>query len=234
MFNHKLIVAADTNEGRPLGAELAVLKLCRALEGLPVSIKVSAALRACGYKLIEKIHQHELSVFADLRLTGRAEVLRGDGKLLAYYQPELVSVQCAAGVAAAAALKEELEFAKVVGVTIPATFSEKRTRLVFGNSAHSTIVRLALIAQEAKLDGIICGHKSLGFLQPIHAGKLDFYTSDVRPAWSCVKDSEETPCVTPREALESGATGLIVGSAVTEAESPREVVIRILRELNWA
>src|SRR5262245_61817508 len=77
-----------------------VLKLARALKGTGVTLKVNSALRANGFALIDLIHEHDLEVFADLKLYDIPETLATDGALLRSAKPELVTAACVSGVEA--------------------------------------------------------------------------------------------------------------------------------------
>ncbi|MDP3961616.1 MAG: orotidine 5'-phosphate decarboxylase / HUMPS family protein, partial [Pseudorhodobacter sp.] len=99
----RLIVAADFKPDLLKGngrswVRRQVLMLADSLKGTGVYLKTNSILRACGYDLIDEIHNRGLKVFADLKFYDIGETLSTDGALLKEFKPELVTVACIAGV----------------------------------------------------------------------------------------------------------------------------------------
>jgi orotidine-5'-phosphate decarboxylase len=92
--------------------------------------------------------------------------------------------------------------------------------------------RLALLARECDLDGVVCSGEDLPAVRS--ACGLDFLTvvPGIRPAGSPAADQKRV--VTPREALEAGADLLVVGRAVTAAPEPDRALNELFSEIESA
>ncbi len=86
-----------------------------------------------------------------------------------------------------------------------------------GGSAYDQALRLADVAQEAGLDGIVCsGHE----VAAIHKRWKDGYliVPGLRPADGKLGDQKRA--VTPRAARDAGASVLVIGRPISRAEDP--------------
>ncbi|KAK0349604.1 hypothetical protein LTR94_032440, partial [Friedmanniomyces endolithicus] len=86
-----------------------------------------------------------------------------------------------------------------------------------GGSAHDHVMRLADLARAAGLDGIVCSGVEV---QAAHRAwpKGFFVVPGVRPANGAAGDQKRV--VTPRQALDDGASILVIGRPITQAEDP--------------
>ena len=77
------------------------------------------------------------------------------------------------------------------------------------------VVRLALMAKKAGVDGIVCSAKEVGMLSkhPVLTG-LDFVVPGIR--LSGTSDDDQKRIGTPRQAMLDGATYLVVGRPITQ------------------
>lgn len=231
----RLIVAADFKPGVTgvYGVQEKVLALAKTLAGSGVTIKVNSILRAAGYGLIEKIHDHGLKVFADLKLNDISATVQTDVELLALYKPDFLTVMCSTGLASAKVAKAVLSGTQVLGVTVLTSLEEEECLAIYGHDINTSVMNLATLAKKAGLDGVVSSPKELELLVPAFAGKLSFNTPGIRPEWSVVKGEDQNldRVMTPRLAMELGATTCIIGRPITQADSPLEAVQRTLEEM---
>jgi orotidine-5'-phosphate decarboxylase len=89
--------------------------------------------------------------------------------------------------------------------------------------------RLALLARDCNLDGVVCSGEDLPAVRA--ACGPDFLTvvPGIRPAGSPAADQKRV--ATPREALEAGADLLVVGRAVTAAPDPDRALGELFSEI---
>ena len=110
------------------------------------------------------------------------------------------------------------EHCKVVAVTVLTSLDETDlARTGIAGNAHDQALRLAELAQQAKLDGIVCSGHEVG---AIHTQWKDgfFVVPGLRPANGNHTDQKRT--VTPREARDSGASVLVIGRPISRADDP--------------
>ncbi len=84
-------------------------------------------------------------------------------------------------------------------------------------SAHDHVLRLADLARDAGLDGIVCSGAEV---KAAHAAwpKGYFVVPGVRPADGALGDQKRV--VTPRMAVDHGASMLVIGRPITQADDP--------------
>ena len=221
----RLIIDVDSNLGR--GASLnpiskwlryrgEVLNLADGLMGTGVCFKMGPILRACGYQLIEAIHERGLRVCADLNLFDTAEALSTEGALLRPVNPEMVTVACASGVPAMRALKAELPNTEVLGVMTLPSLNVDEIGAIFGNSPETAIFKLAFLAEAAGIDGFVCGSTFVPKLRGSILREMSFNVTDVQPLWSIPPRENEdlSHIVTPEKAFRACADRIVVGSCI--------------------
>ena len=107
---------------------------------------------------------------------------------------------------------------KVVAVTMLTSLDDTdlATTGVRG-SAHDQVVRLTELAMESGVDGIVCSGAEVAAAHKLWP-KGFFVVPGVRPANGAIGDQKRV--VTPRAALDAGASILVVGRPITQAENP--------------
>lgn len=234
----RLIVAADFRPRPVMGNGAAdvrsqALTLAQSLKGTGVYLKVNSALRACGYDLIGAIRSYGLRVFADLKLFDIGETLSTDGVLLREAKPEFLTVVCAAGVTALRALKAELPDTEVLGVTVLTSLWDADAWAMFTCSVKEAVMRLAQVAADAKIDGLISSPREAEMLRARFGATLSLNTPGIRPTWAIVQGDDQNPerIMTPAKAIRAGADRIIVGRPITQAKKPYDAVMRTLEEI---
>ncbi len=235
----RLIVAADFKPTASSGIDFVrsqVLLLADKLMGTGVYLKVNSALRACGYSLISEIQLRGLRVFADLKLFDIGETLSTDGALLKEANPEILTTVCAAGITAMQALKAELPNTEVLGVTVLTSLKEADTQAMFTCSTEEAVMRLAQIAADAKIDGLISSPKEAEVLRAKFGIVLSLNTPAIRPTWAIVPGDDQNPerIMTPAKAIQAGADRIVVGRPIVQAANPYDAVMRTIDEIDRA
>lgn len=233
----RLIVAADFKPTHFAGARNEfrdnVLKLADNLAGTGVIIKLNSIVRACGYDLFREIHDRGLLSFGDLKLIDISETLSCDGMLLREAGPSFVTVMCAAGISGMKALKAELPDTEVLGVTVLTTFTDDDTRAMFVCTTEEGVSRMAGFGKEAKIDGLISSPAEAIVLRSEFGMLFSLNTPGVRFEDVEVKgdDQNKARVMTPRRAIESGVTRIVMGRPITQSKDPRGATQRAIDEI---
>ena len=103
------------------------------------------------------------------------------------------------------------------------------TELGVPANAGEQVVRLARLAQDCGVDGVVCSPKEITLLR--HACGPDFrlVVPGIRPAWSSTNDQKRF--ATPADAVAMGADYLVIGRPITTANDPVAAATRIGEEL---
>jgi orotidine-5'-phosphate decarboxylase len=137
-------------------------------------------------------------------------------------EPAIVTIHASGGRAMMEDAKAAAgEHTKVVGVTVLTSLDDDDLgQIGVGGKAHDQVLRLADLAHQAGLDGIVCsGHE----VAAVHRQWKDgfFVVPGLRPAEATpalLGDQKRT--VTPRAARDAGASVLVVGRPIAKAEDP--------------
>jgi orotidine-5'-phosphate decarboxylase len=157
---------------------------------------------AHGHHGVHEIHKLGLPIFLDLKLHDIPNTVAAAMQAIHVLEPAIVTVHAAGGRAMMEDAKAAAgEHCKVVAVTVLTSLDENDlARTGIGGNPHDQALRLASLAHEAGLDGIVCSGHGL------------------RPANGNLADQKRT--VTPREARDAGASVLVIGRPISRAEDP--------------
>ena len=108
----------------------------------------------------------------------------------------------------------------------PHLFVEEVLTAALGPS--EALVRLTELARSAGIDGIVCSGEEVGAAHRVWRDGF-FVVPGVRPADGHAGDQKRV--VTPRAALDAGASILVVGRPITGAADPRAVAQAIVADL---
>lgn len=119
---------------------------------------------------------------------------------------------------------------KLLGVTVLTSLDNDDLASV-GQERDSTaqVVRLAKLAQDSGLDGVICAPTEIKAIRAVCGSDFILMVPGIRPAWAASNDQKRT--LTPREAMDAGATYLVIGRPITTAPDPLAAAQKINAEL---
>lgn len=81
----------------------------------------------------------------------------------------------------------------------------------------------------ARLGGVVCAPHEAAMVKQLTEGKLKIVTPGIRPAGAA--QNEQKRAATPAEALEMGASHLVVGRPITAAPDPAEAARKVVEEM---
>ena len=163
---------------------------------------------------------HEgLPLFLDLKLHDIPNTVAKSILALGPLAPAILTVHAAGGRAMMEDAKASAPAGtKVVAVTMLTSLD--RGDLVatgVGGTAAEQVERLAALAREAGLDGIVCSGQEVARVREAWPDGF-LIVPGIRPADAASADQKRT--ITPRAAIDAGASILVIGRPVTAAEDP--------------
>ena len=168
---------------------------------------------------VEEIAKVGLPIFLDLKLHDIPNTVASAMRALAPLAPAIVTVHGGGGRAmleqARAAAPAET---RVVAVTVLTSLDGSDLKSVgVGGDPARQVERLAALAREAGCDCIVCSGEEV---MAVRDGWRDgfFVVPGVRPQGSGAGDQKRV--VTPREARDRGASVLVIGRPITQADDP--------------
>ena len=160
-----------------------------------------------------------LPIFLDLKLHDIPNTVAKSIQALAPITPAVLTVHGAGG----RAMLEDAKAAapagtKVVAVTVLTSLDgDDLASIGVSSDSHGQVERLAALAKEAGLDGIVCSGNEVAAARRKWKDGF-FVVPGIRPANSQVGDQKRI--MTPRKAIDAGASILVIGRPVTAAEDP--------------
>ena len=174
---------------------------------------------AHGQHGVREMAELGLPIFLDLKLHDIPNTVAKAVQALSLIKPAILTVHASGG----RAMLEDAKAAapvntKVVAVTMLTSLDASDLAATgIGGSAHDQVLRLTELAHEAGIDGIVCSGAEVAAAKKAWP-KGFFVVPGVRPADGPAGDQKRV--VTPRAALDAGASILVIGRPITQAEDP--------------
>lgn len=184
--------------------------------GLKLGLEFFAAHGQTGVREMAAL---ELPIFLDLKLHDIPNTVAKAIQALGPLEPAILTVHASGG----RAMLEDAKAAapsgtKVVAVTMLTSLDRSDLAATgVSGGAHDQVVRLAALAREAGLDGVVCSGAEVAAVKAEWPRGF-FVVPGVRLADGDAGDQKRV--VTPREALDAGASALVVGRPITAAKDP--------------
>jgi orotidine-5'-phosphate decarboxylase len=213
-MSNPLFVAIDTPY---LEDALALAKKVKAhVGGVKLGLEFFCAN---GHHGVHEVQKLGLPIFLDLKLHDIPNTVAKAMQAINVLEPAIVTIHAAGG----RAMMEDAKAAagphtKVVAVTVLTSLDDHDlSRIGVADNPELQVARLAELAQEAGLDGIVCSGQEVKAAHK--AWKNGFFVvPGLRPAGAAMGDQKRA--VTPRQARDDGASVLVIGRPITKAEDP--------------
>jgi orotidine-5'-phosphate decarboxylase len=196
-----IFVAIDTPDLER--AKAVATKVRRHVGGLKLGLEFFCANGRHG---VHQMAELGLPLFLDLKLHDIPNTVGKAVQALRPLAPAILTVHAAG--------------TKVVAVTILTSLDgDDLASIGVAPDPHAQVERLAALAREAGLDGLVCSGNEVAAAKRLwHDGF--FVVPGVRPAGAAAADQKRV--MTPRAALDAGASILVVGRPITQAADPDE------------
>jgi len=218
-FDNPVFCALDT------GDLAAAADLAHAIKGAAGGVKLGMELfYAHGPEGYGKIAAAGLPVFLDLKLHDIPNTVARAIASLGPLSPAILTVHGAGG---PAMLKAAGEAAAALGASRPLVVAVTvLTSLDAGDLQATGIdaapgeqaVRLAVLAHEAGLDGVVCSAHEIEQIRAACGADFRLVVPGLRPKG--VDAGDQKRVMTPAQALQRGADVLVIGRAITAAPDP--------------
>ena len=183
---------------------------------------------------VRRIAELGLPLFLDLKLHDIPNTVGKAVEALAVLAPTVLTVHAAGGRAMLAAAKAAAPAkTKVVAVTVLTSLdSADLTDAGVGGSPAEQVQRLTKLARESGVDGIVCSGAEVASARAAWPDAF-LVVPGVRPAGGDAADQKRV--VTPCQALDDGASILVIGRPITGAPDParalRDIVASLSKEV---
>lgn len=227
-----VVVALDYPAAEPALALVEQLspRLCR--------LKVGKELfTRSGPALVEKLQHRGFEVFLDLKFHDIPNTVAAAVSAAADLGVWMVNVHASGGrrmmEAAAAALQGRTHRPLLIGVTVLTSMTDADlAELGYSESAAERVQRLAALAADCGLDGVVCSALEAQPLRQARGAAFCLVTPGIRLAGDDPGDQRRV--VTPADAIARGANYLVIGRSITAAADPLAALQRVHTQLGQA
>lgn len=178
-------------------------------------------------------------VFLDLKYHDIPNTVAGAVRAAVSLRPAYFNVHASGGAemmrAALDAAKEEgarlgCAAPKLLAVTVLTSLDDAGLERV-GQAGPATdqVRRLAALAQESGLDGVVCSAHEIAALRTACGPDFVLMVPGIRPAGAQVGDQKRV--MTPAAAMQAGASHLVIGRPITGVADPAEAARAILQSI---
>jgi orotidine-5'-phosphate decarboxylase len=227
-YEPRIIVALDFPDAAP------ALELVERLDPVRCRLKVGKEMfTRLGPGFVAGLAGRGFEVFLDLKFHDIPNTVAAACKAAADLGVWMINVHASGGRAMMEAAQERLarlsEAPLLVAVTVLTSLDAgDLDDIGCPGDPRDRVLRLALLAQEAGLGGIVCSPWEASSAREGLGRDFLLVTPGVRPAGAASKDQKRV--MTPRDAIEAGADYLVVGRPITAAPDPLVALAEIERE----
>ena len=186
---------------------------------------------ANGDEGVRRIAEREMPIFLDLKFHDIPNTVGKAVEAIAHLEPAILTVHAAGGKAMMQAAKAAAPAGtRIVAVTVLTSLDQSDLGDIgVGSSPDDQVRRLTDLARESGIDGIVCSGAEVAAARASWPGGF-FVVPGVRPAGSDVGDQKRV--VTPAQAMDDGASVLVIGRPITAANDPKRAIMDIASTLS--
>jgi orotidine-5'-phosphate decarboxylase len=205
------------------------LALADRLDPAQCGVKVGKELFvAAGPDLVRTLVARGFPVFLDLKFHDIPHTVAGACAAATRLGVGMLDVHASGGTAMLRAARDAVDTTArtqgvarplLVAVTVLTSLGDADVQAVgFADGAAALAVRLAQLARDAGLDGVVCSAQEVGAMRAACGPAFKLVTPGIRPA-DAGKD-DQVRIVTPEAAIAAGADYLVIGRPITQAADP--------------
>lgn len=213
-MTNRIFVALDTPDLER--AKALAIRVHHHVGGIKLGLEFFMANGRAGVREMAEIG---LPIFLDLKFHDIPNTVAKAIMALRPLEPAILTVHAAGG----RAMLEDAKAAaptgtKVVAVTtLTSLDGTDLASIGCPDNPHDQVMRLTELALSAGVDGVVCSGAEVKAAKQLWP-KGFFVVPGVRPANGAAGDQKRV--VTPRQAIDAGASILVVGRPITQAENP--------------
>lgn len=213
----RVIVALDCDRQ-------TALDLAKKLQGKAKWLKVGMTLYyAEGPQIVEIFKLLGFKVFLDLKFHDIPHQVQGAAASAVEAGADMITMHAVGGIpmmqAAQAAVDESGTEADTLAITVLTSMNEETlAQTGVSRGIGEQVKALAACAQEAGLSGVVASPQEAAMLRELLGPDALIVTPGVRPVGAALGDQSRV--ATPKAAFDAGASHIVVGRPITQADDP--------------
>ncbi|MFD0930190.1 orotidine-5'-phosphate decarboxylase [Methylophilus glucosoxydans] len=231
MTDSKIVVALDYADAK------SAIALVDRLDPSLCKLKVGKELfTAAGPQLVEQLVARQYDVFLDLKFHDIPNTVAKACQAAANLGVWMVNVHASGGQPMMQAAREGLDKAfgdqapLLIAVTVLTSMDTPTLHsLGIQRTLPEQVLALATLTQQSGLDGVVCSAQEASMLRKALGPDFCLVTPGIRPKDSAKDD--QTRIVTPADAIALGASYLVIGRPITQADDPIVALNTIIKNI---
>ena len=226
----RILVPLDTTDV-DWAADLAV-RLSGHIGGIKLGKEF---ISANGPQGVRQVAGNDQPLFLDVKFHDIPNTVAGAIRSLGVLRPFMVNVHAFGGrtmMEAAVAANAEAGDGRplMLAVTVLTSLDDDDlAELGVYSNAGEQVVRLARLAQDCGVDGVVCSPNETTLLRDACGPDFKLVVPGIRPTWASTNDQKRIAA--PADAVVMGADYLVIGRPITNAKDPVAAATRISEEL---
>lgn len=225
----KIIIALDLED------KVQLQSLITQLDPATCRLKVGKTLFThYGPEWVKALEQQGFEIFLDLKFHDIPAQVAGACFEAAQLGVWMMNVHALGGLAMLQAARAAVDKAAfglqkkplLIGVTLLTSSGEAELKqLGINATVEETVLRLASLCAQAKLDGVVCSANEAVILKKTFGEQFLCVTPGIRLPGDDKQDQQRV--MTPEQAVKAGSDYLVIGRSVTHASSPQQILKQI-------
>ena len=193
-----------------------------------------------GPEIIKILRKMGKKIFLDLKIYDIPNTMYATCYQISKLGVDIISVHASAGSRALKISKKasldgsselNLNPPILLGVTVLTSFSSEDIKIDFNiqTSIEENVLKLAELSFKSGLDGCVCSPRELKTLRLTYDENFQLITPGIRLEEKTKHDQKRV--MTPKKAILSGASKLVIGRSITQSENPATVFLDICKNI---
>jgi orotidine-5'-phosphate decarboxylase len=213
MSNKRLIIALDFKNMDEMSNFVSYLDPQNCIVKVGLQLFISE-----GPKVLEFLSQRGFEIFLDLKLHDIPNTVKRAVEEISRFNVKLITIHLQGGRDMVQAANEVKGDTKILGVSLLTSLDENDTRELYDNDFEKQFNNLINLANETKIDGIVCSSQELELIQDLSLIKV---VPGIRNQFS---SDDQKRVMTADEAYNKGANHIVVGRPITQAKNIEQAI----------
>ena len=215
MINKKIFIACDS-------ANISKIReIIKKTQKLKIKIGYKFGLEFLNSKngriFLSKLKRE--IIFADLKLHDIPNTCVSTIKAIKDLKVNYLTIHISSGLEALKACKKISGKTKLIGVTVLTSLDNNALKKIgFNKSVKKLVVHQAKMANEAKLDAIVCSAQEVPIIKKVF--KKEIITPGIR---FDKKNNDQKRVLTPKQAFQNGSDWLVIGRPITKGNIKKNI-----------
>ena len=223
MTKPKVFIACDTTSSKKIE------RIIKESQNLKFNIGYKFGLEFLnsknGRKFVSRLKNK--ITFGDYKLADIPNTCASAIKAVKDLRFNYITIHISSGLKALKAAKKVSGSTKLIGVTILTSLDNKSLKEIgFDKNVKKLVLNQARLAAKAKLDAVVCSPLEIKIVKKVF--KKEIITPGIRLTGE--KQGDQKRVMTPKQALENGATSLVIGRSLTEGNISKNIQ-KLIKEL---